>query len=238
MEPLIILKNIGKSFDSHSVALRDINLEIQKGEFVCILGTSGSGKSTLLNIISGLDTATSGTIKKPDEVAMVFQSGALLPWFTALENVALVVAAQWKKLPKKQTQAEAAKYLELMGLKNFLDKFPHELSGGQRQRVGIARALAVNTEVLLLDEPFSALDTQTTIELHEDLIKIWRDTNKTIVMVSHSIEEAITLSQRIIMIEDHTIGHTFPIAIARPRHDQSVQFMTEVNKIRAVFLKK
>ena len=122
-----------------------------------------------------------------------------------------------------------------MGLKNFVDKYPRELSGGQRQRVGIARALAVNTEVLLLDEPFSALDMQTTIELHKDLIKIWTDSGKTIVMVSHSIEESVTLASRIVMIENHTLGHVFPISIPRPRHEQSVQFMAEVNKIRAYF---
>ena len=125
-----------------------------------------------------------------------------------------------------------------MNLKLFADKYPHELSGGQRQRIGIARALAVNTEVLLMDEPFSALDTATTIELHTELIKIWKETGKTIVMVSHSIEEAVTLSNRIVIIENHTVGHIFPIEIPLPRHEQSVQFMSEVNKIRAVFLKK
>jgi NitT/TauT family transport system ATP-binding protein len=238
MEPLITLKNIGKDFNSQSIALRDIDLEIQKSEFLCIIGTSGSGKSTLLNIISGIDTPTKGVIKGPKNVAMVFQNGALLPWFTALENVAIVIEAQAMSVSKKAAQTEALKYLELMGLKNFVDKYPRELSGGQRQRVGIARALAVNTEILLLDEPFSALDMETTIELHEDLIKIWKDTSKTIIMISHSIEEAVTLASRIVIIENHTIGHIFPISIPRPRHEQSVQFMSEVNKIRAVFLKK
>lgn len=204
---------------------------------MCIIGTSGSGKSTLLNIISGIDNPTDGMIKKPEKVVTVFQSDTLLPWFTSLQNVALVIEAQ-ANLAKKTAEVEAVKYLELMGLKNFLDKYPHELSDGQRQRVGITRALAVNTEVLLLDEPFSALDTQTIIELHEGLIRIWKETGKTIVMMSHSIEEVITLSSRIVMIENHTIGHVFPIAIPRPRHEQSVQFMTEVNKIRAIFLKK
>ena len=238
MEPLISLKNISKTFDGHSVALKNIDLEILKGQFVCIIGTSGSGKSTLLNLISGIDQPSEGTLKKPDRVAMVFQSGALLPWFTAIQNVMIVLEAQANGLSKKAAYLEALRYLELMGLKNFAGKYPRELSGGQRQRVGIARALSVKTEVLLLDEPFSALDTQTTIELHEDLIKIWRETGKTIVMVSHSIEEAVTLANRIVMIENHTIGHTFPIDIPRPRHEQSLQFMTEVNKIRAVFLKK
>jgi len=238
MEPIISLKKLGKSFNSESVALRNIDLEIQKGAFVCIIGTSGSGKSTLLNMISGIDTPTEGTIIKPGRVAMVFQSGALLPWFTAIENVAMVVEAQSKELSKKDARIEALKQLNLMGLRDFSGKYPRELSGGQRQRVGIARALAVNTEVLLMDEPFSALDTQTTIELHADLIKIWEETGKTIVMVSHSIEEAVTLANRIIIIENHTIGHSIPISIPRPRHEQSVQFMTEVNKIRTIFLRK
>ena len=233
-QPLIVCKNIEKHFDAHSVALHHINLEIEKGEFVCIIGASGSGKSTLLNIIAGLDTPSSGTIQRPADVAMVFQNAALLPWMTVLENVAIVLEAK----KKTNAQAEAMNYVQLMGLKDFSGRFPRELSGGQRQRVGIARALAVDTEVLLLDEPFSALDAQTTIELHQDLIKIWNETKKTIVMVSHSIEEAVTLSNRIVIIADHTVSHVFPISISRPRHEQSIHFMSEVNKIRAVFLKK
>src|ERR1035437_6501099 len=122
MEPIINLKNVGKNWGPQSVALRNINLEIQKGEFVCILGTSGSGKSTLLNIISGLDTPTEGVVNKPKDVAMVFQSGALLPWFSATENVAIVIEAQKNKQSKAEVTAKAIKYLELMGLKNFLNQ--------------------------------------------------------------------------------------------------------------------
>ncbi|MDD5318542.1 MAG: ABC transporter ATP-binding protein [Candidatus Pacebacteria bacterium] len=246
MEPIIILKEINKKFDTESVALSKTNLEIKKGEFVCIIGASGSGKSTILNLIAGIETPTSGTLIKPQDIAMVFQNGALLPWMTVLENVAIAIEAKLKnesgksglRKTKFAIQTEAINHIKLMGLGDFVYKYPHELSGGQRQRVGIARALAVNTQVLLLDEPFSALDTETTIELHKDLLKIWQDTGKTIVMVSHSIEEAITLANRIIMVQDHTIKHIFPISISRPRHEQTTEFMTEFNKIRSAFLKK
>ena len=250
--PIITFKNVSKEFNAHepdargvsfkNIGLYETNLEIESGDFVCIIGASGSGKSTLLNLIAGLEEPTGGQIVKPDNVSMVFQNAALLPWFTVYENVEVALQGLPKYLDgnnvtKIELKKEALKYIEMMGLGNFLENYPRELSGGQKQRVGIARALAVNTDVLLLDEPFSALDIQTSIELHRDILKIWKETGKTIVMVSHLIEEAVNLANRIILIEDHKIAQIFPVTVSRPRHEQTTEFMSEVNKIRNAFLK-
>jgi NitT/TauT family transport system ATP-binding protein len=172
---------------------------------------------------------------KPDNVAMVFQSGALLPWLTALDNVGLGLAA--KGLAPIHVRAESEKYIAMMGLREFAAKYPRELSGGQRQRVGIARAFAVDPDVLLLDEPFSALDPKITEELHRDVLKIWQSTGKTIVMVSHAIEEAVTLADRIFLVKNHTIEKTFSITLPRPRRDNETGFAHEVQQVRREFFK-
>ncbi|HEX9503719.1 MAG TPA: ABC transporter ATP-binding protein [Patescibacteria group bacterium] len=227
---LISLSQVSKIHPDNSVGVKDINFDIQRGEFICIIGASGSGKSTLLKLIAGLETPTIGRLIKPENVAMVFQSGALLPWLTVLENVSIVLAHH--KLTKSQIRETSLKYIKMMGLQDYVDKYPRMLSGGQRQRVGIARALVVDTELLLLDEPFSALDAQTTAELHNDILKIWQKTNKTIVMVSHLIEEAATLADRIILLKNHTLAYIFNLSLPRPRQEQGEKFMSEVNKIK------
>jgi len=164
---------------------------------------------------------------------MVFQSGALFPWLNVFENVALGLRA--KNVDDKKVEIICDKYIEMAGLAGFEEKFPHELSGGQKQRVGLARALAVEPKVLLLDEPFSALDTGTTEELHKDLIKIWQQTKKTIVMVSHSIEEAVTLADRIMLMKAGVVEKTFSITLPRPRREQESDFMHDVQTIRKKF---
>ncbi len=233
--PEIKFNGVSKIFEGHDVAVRDLNFEIKKGEFICVIGPSGEGKSSILQLIAGLEKESGGSITRPENVAMVFQAGALLPWRTALENVELGLEAIEPHAVRRKIHAE--KFIALLGLGGFERHYPRELSGGQRQRVGIARALAVNPDVLLLDEPFSALDPRTTEELHKDIIKIWQESGKTVVMVSHLIEEAVTLADKIILIKNHTIEKIFEVGLARPRRENAAAFATEVNKVRAEFFR-
>lgn len=205
--------------------MRDFSLEIQTGEFFCLVGPSGCGKSTVLKLVAGLESPTSGELSKPTGVAMVFQSGALLPWLTVKENVAFGL-----QMNNKLTES-VENYLAMVGLKDFAKRFPRELSGGQRQRVGIARALAVVPDVLLLDEPFSALDSLTTAELHQDLLKIWQDTKITIVMVSHLLEEAVLLADRVGVMGDGNLKGVVKVSPNRPRDPQDKKFQETVAKL-------
>ena len=236
MEPVIKLENITKQFSpEEGAALRGVDIEVKSGEFVCIIGTSGCGKSTILNIIAGLETPTSGSLKRPPKVGMVFQSGALFPWLSVLDNVA--VGLRSTGLSLSEARAKAPHYIEMMHLSDRASAYPSDLSGGMRQRVSIARALAANPEVLLLDEPFSALDPKTTAELHADLLDIWKKTKTTILMVSHLIEEAVTLAGRVILIKDGTVDETFSIDLPYPRRDQNEEFSRVVLHIRKEFFK-
>lgn len=210
--------------------VEDFDLKIEKGEFFCLVGPSGCGKTTIIKMIAGLETPSSGNLQRPENVGMVFQNGALFPWKTALENIAFGLKMQNKST--KETKEISKKYLEMMGLSDFAKKYPRQLSGGQRQRVGIARALAIDPEVLLLDEPFSALDSMTTDELHKDSLKIWKETGKTIVMVSHSLEEAVVLSDRVGVMKDGKLKGIIEIKLERPRKDQGADFFAEVAKIK------
>ena len=238
---MITLENISKTYaGEHTPALRDVSLTVQDGEFVCLVGPSGCGKSTLLKIIAGLEAPSAGSRSALGTIGMVFQSGALLPWLTARENVALGVegssgASHHNKRSEKEVARLCDEYLAMVGLANFATKYPRELSGGQRQRVGLARALAIAPDVLLLDEPFSALDPKTTHELHEDLLKIWREKMLTIVMVSHLIEEAVSLADRVVLMKDGHIEETFPIDLSYPRREAGLSFHTLVLKIRHRF---
>ncbi len=234
--PIISFNDIDKTYEGNPLpALADVSFSILQGEFFCIVGPSGCGKSTALKLIAGLEEKTSGDLKKPEQVSMVFQSGALLPWLSVYENVAFGLRA--KNASNKKIMDECSKYIEMTGLTEYINKYPHELSGGQRQRVGLARALAVDPEVLLLDEPFSALDTVTTEELHKDLYKIWKATKKTIVMISHSIEEAVNLADRIMLMKAGRIQEIFNITLPYPRREQEASFMHDVQKVRNEFFK-
>ncbi|MEU2030260.1 ABC transporter ATP-binding protein [Nocardia amamiensis] len=187
-------------------AIQDISLELREGEFLVLVGPSGSGKSTLLDLLGGLSKPTSGEILldgKPItgpglDRGIVFQQYALLPWRTARANIEFGLEA--KGLRRKARRELAEHYLELVGLSGFGDRYPHELSGGMKQRVAIARSLAFDPEVLLMDEPFAALDAQTRESLQDELLRIWRATGKTVLFITHSIDEAVYLGQRVAVL--------------------------------------
>ena len=233
---MITLKNATKTYDNgRDLGMKDVNLSILAGEFLCVIGPSGCGKSTLLKTIASLEELTSGTIDRGqngNRVSMVFQNGALFPWLTVTENVA--IGLESSGVSHAHALGRAQSYIRLMNLQEHANKFGRDLSGGQRQRVGIARALAAETNILLLDEPFSALDPKTTFELHKDLLDIWQKTGKTIVMVSHSIEEAAALAQRIVVMKDGTIERTIPVTMQYPREDTSLPFLHLVHEIRDI----
>ena len=211
-------------------ALRDINLQINKGEFVALIGHSGCGKSTLLNLIAGLLMPTSGglicdnkEIAGPDpERAMVFQNHSLLPWLTCYQNVYLAVERVFGgKESKEQLKQRTNAALELVNMAHATHKRPNEISGGMKQRVGIARALAMEPKVLLMDEPFGALDALTRAHLQDELLKIVARTQSTVVMVTHDVDEAVLLSDRIVMMTNGpaaTIGEVLDVPLARPRN--------------------
>jgi len=211
-------------------ALREINLQINKGEFIALIGHSGCGKSTLLNLIAGLLTPSSGglicdnrEIAGPGpERAMVFQNHSLLPWLTCFENVYLAVERVFGgKESKAQLKARTEAALELVNMSHATQKRPNEISGGMKQRVGIARALAMEPKVLLMDEPFGALDALTRAHLQDELLKIVARTQSTVVMVTHDVDEAVLLSDRIVMMTNGpaaTIGEVLNVPLARPRN--------------------
>ncbi len=206
---MVIIEGLNKKYGnqgSEVSALVDINLEIEEGEFICLLGPSGCGKSTLLKIVAGLIPATSGriaidgkTVDGPGpERAVVFQDYALFPWMTVRDNVEFGLQARGR--PAKERREASDRLLAMVGLSEFANRFPHHLSGGMKQRVSIARALAVDPSLLLMDEPFGALDAQTRETLQDELLRIWRAYKKTVIFVTHSIEEALYLSDKIVVM--------------------------------------
>ncbi|RXZ71670.1 ABC transporter ATP-binding protein [Agromyces albus] len=195
----IRIEQLGKRFGAGPLVLDDVNLTVEAGEFVCLLGASGCGKSTLLNLIAGLDRPTTGSIDVPAEgAAVMFQESALMPWLTARQNVEL--ALRLRGVPRAARRGEALELLDTVNLADAAEKRPHELSGGMRQRVALARALAQDRPVLLMDEPFAALDAITRDLLHEELERVWRRTGRTIVFVTHNVREAARLGQRVVLL--------------------------------------
>jgi NitT/TauT family transport system ATP-binding protein len=242
---MVIIEALGKKYRSQGAdmpALIDINLEIQEGEFICLLGPSGCGKSTLLKIIAGLIPASSGRITidgKPingpgPERAVVFQDYALFPWMTVRDNIEFGLEA--RKLARSARKEISTKLLRTVGLSDFADRFPHHLSGGMKQRVSIARALAVNPSLLLMDEPFGALDAQTRQTLQDELLRIWREYRKTVIFVTHSIEEAIYLSDRIVVMTARPgrIKEIVTVQEARPRDMTGNGMNLRQREVRAV----
>ncbi len=213
MKSLITVEHVHKSFKDPGhrdlESLRDVSLHVREGEFLVLLGPSGCGKSTLLRLMSGLDTETSGKISFSDEslkeeVSFVFQQSAVLPWLTVGENVELNLIG--KKVPKEKRRALVQEELKEFGLDRFYHSSPHELSGGMKQRVGLARAFVTSPKIIFLDEPFSELDIFTAEELRKELLRLWKEHNATVVMVSHNVDEAIELADRIVVFSDRP-GH-------------------------------
>lgn len=197
--PAVRIDRVTKRFGAGPVVLDDVSLDIAPGEFVCLLGASGCGKSTLLNLIAGLEPVTSGVIETPaGGAAVMFQESALMPWLTARKNVEL--ALRLRGVPRGERRDEAERLLATVNLAEAGDRRPHELSGGMRQRVALARALAQDRSVLLMDEPFAALDAITRDLLHEELERVWRTTGRTIVFVTHNVREAARLGQRVVLL--------------------------------------
>lgn len=197
--PAVVLENLGKRFGDGAPVLEDINATVHQGEFVALLGASGCGKSTLLNIISGLDVPTSGALEVPQEgAAFMFQDSSLFPWLTAQGNVEL--ALKLRGVGRAERRVRAAELLDLVNLGHSAGKRPHELSGGMRQRVALARSLSQDKPLLLMDEPFAALDAITRDLLHNELERIWKETGRTIIFVTHNVREAVRLGQRVLLL--------------------------------------
>lgn len=244
--PIIEIVNVEKSFKKGDrqelLVLQDINLQVYEGEIIAILGKSGSGKSTLLRIMAGLIGATDGSVKYRGKsvrgpvrgIAMVFQSFALLPWLTVLQNVELGLEALG--VGREERRERALKAIDMIGLDGFESALPKELSGGMRQRVGFARALVVNPDILLMDEPFSALDVLTADNLRSDLLDLWQSKKtglNAIIFVTHSIEEAISVADRIIVFNSNpgTIRADLKVTLPHPRSDIDPRFRNQVDRV-------
>jgi NitT/TauT family transport system ATP-binding protein len=235
MQAQIQISQVGKIFRTEGrevIALEDINLDVQPGEFICLLGPSGCGKSTLLNAVAGFSHPTAGSIvvngqpvhaPGPDR-GMVFQEYALFPWMTVEKNIAF--GLEIKKQPKAQIREKVSALLQMLNLQDFRDRYPKDLSGGMRQRVAIARVLALDSPILLMDEPFGALDSLTRRNLQDELLRIWMEFKKTIIFVTHSIEESIYLADRIVVMtyRPGTIKKIVNVSTPRPRDPSSVEF--------------
>jgi nitrate ABC transporter ATP-binding subunit len=231
----LAVRDVTKTFQAGGdtvEALRRVSLNIDRGEFVCLIGASGCGKSTLLRIIAGFEQPSSGQVSLYEhpvagpgsDRGMVFQDYALFPWMTVRENIAF--GPRQKGLPKARIREIADEYLDMVGLAKFADRFPQQLSGGMKQRVAIARVLANECELLLMDEPFGALDALTREKLQQELLEIWARTRVTIIFVTHSVEEAVLLSDRVVVMTagPGRIEADIPIGLVRPREVSAIDF--------------
>lgn len=248
---LLDLTQLGMRFPTPKgefVALRDVNLNIKQGEFVSLIGHSGCGKSTVLNLVAGLLEATDGgvildgkeVVGPGPERAVVFQNHSLLPWLTVYQNVELAVKQISKGKSKAWVKEQVEHYLELIQMQHASDKKPDEISGGMKQRVGIARALALKPKVLLMDEPFGALDALTRAHLQDSLMKIQAELNNTVIMITHDVDEAVLLSDKIVMMTNGpaaTIGEVLDIELARPRDRVALADNAKYQKYRQSVLR-
>jgi NitT/TauT family transport system ATP-binding protein len=241
---IISLSHLSKVFSKDHMevrALDDFNLDVRDGEFVCLLGPSGCGKTTVLRIVAGLESKTAGSVrvKGKDVVSagpnrgMVFQEFALFPWRTVRKNVEF--GPEVKRVPPEKIHEMSSRLIELVGLKGFEDAHPNQLSGGMKQRVAIARALANDPAVLLMDEPFGSLDAQTRNLMQRELLRIWTATRKTVIFVTHSVDEAVFLADRIVVMTARPgrVREVFEIPVARPRDRTSREFIEVRGKVLA-----
>ncbi len=233
--PILDLRGVGKTYELNGQkieALRDANLVVRKGEFVCLIGASGCGKSTLLRIVAGFEPPSAGDAlmwdrpvggPAPDR-GMVFQDYGLFPWLTVRQNIGFGPSS--RGLPKAEVRDVVERFVTMVGLTRFADAFPHQLSGGMKQRVAIARVLANDAEIVLMDEPFGALDAMTRERLQDELLDIWQRTKLTVLFVTHSIEEAIFLADRVVVMEPGPgrIASEHMITLPRPRDVASPEF--------------
>lgn len=230
-EPLIRIEGIAKRFGGTTV-FEDLHFAIEPGEFVCLIGHSGCGKTTILNVLAGLDQASEGyvfvagrEISGPSlDRAVIFQSHALMPWLTVMGNIAFAVASRWPQWTRAEVRKHCQKYIDLVSLTGAEKKRPAELSGGMKQRVGIARALAIQPKMLLMDEPFSALDALTRGVLQEEVLRICAETQQTVFMITHDVDEAILLADKIVLMTNGPQAKIAEIVIntlprSRTRHD-------------------
>lgn len=235
----LVIKNLSKQFQgSDQNTLQHVNLEIESGEFVCVVGTSGCGKSTLLNLIAGLEKPTEGSILLDGEEithpgsdrTVMFQDHGLFPWLNVMDNVKF--GMKMHGVPKEVQQEKAEHYLKLVNLYDYRGYPIHQLSGGMRQRTALARALTMDSKILLMDEPFASLDKQTSNRLREELQRIWMETKRTIFFITHSVEEAIYLADRVVVLspDTHSIKDIISVDLARPRHVYSPEF-TELRHV-------
>ncbi len=241
--PKLSLKNVSLSYATNSgdrlTALENINLQVHPGEFLCIVGPSGCGKSTLLHLIAGLHQQTSGEVLVDDSPVqgpgtdriLIFQDLGLFPWLTVSQNVEF--GMRMKGVSKRERQAKVKDYLRLVHLQQFSESYTHQLSGGMRQRVALARALATEPDVLLMDEPFAALDAQTRDLLHDELERIWAETRRTIVFVTHNVREAVRLGDRVVLMtfRPGQIKREYRIDLDRPRHLEDVPVAASAREI-------
>lgn len=242
-ETKIVVDGVHKRFQSGSgavEALRDVNFSVQEGEFVCIIGSSGAGKTTLFRIIAGLEESTAGTVRLDGEPVegpgtdrgMVFQEYGLFPWRTVLGNVTF--GLEQRAMSRSARRERAREMIDLVGLGEFEDSYPKELSGGMKQRVGIARALAVDPEILLMDEPFGSVDAQTKGRLHGELLDIWGETGKTVLFVTHDVDEAVTLADRVVVLTGSpgSVHEVVDIDLDRPRSRTDEAFAAYEARLR------
>ncbi|TAL17155.1 MAG: ABC transporter ATP-binding protein [Frankiales bacterium] len=225
--PAVRIAGVTKRFGDGPLILDDVSLDVAPAEFVCLLGASGCGKSTLLNLVAGLDRPTAGTVSVPGgRAALMFQEPALLPWLTAAQNVEL--ALRLRGVAKRERRERARELLTLVRLQDAGGKRPHELSGGMRQRVAMARCLAQDSHVLLMDEPFAALDAITRDVLHEELVRIRESQSLTVVFVTHNVREAVRLGDRVVLLSSRPgrVAKEYTVGIDHPRRIESPEVAT------------
>ncbi|MBD2491622.1 nitrate ABC transporter ATP-binding protein [Aulosira sp. FACHB-615] len=245
-ENFLVIEGVSKIYPTPEgpyTVLDGIDLKVREGEFVCLIGHSGCGKSTLLNMVSGFNTPTDGVVMLQDQPItepgpdrmMVFQNYCLLPWLSVFENVYLAVDSVFPKKPQAEKRAIVREHLAMVGLTEAADKKPHQISGGMKQRVAIARALSIRPQVLILDEPFGALDAITKEELQEELLQIWSDHQVTVLMITHDIDEALFLADRVVMMTNGPaaqIGEVLEIPFSRPRNRRRIMEDPEYYNLR------